>query len=129
NRDRLRGRKANVVAKNGLDPLFAPVRAQAIAGVRALKKLGTAGRVDALQDLAVAGGINLAGEAEIGGQGADPLARGLTGLHVVVVAAFGDGGEPVARVAALDLGDADHRGDGDGEGAAPPEIGNPRSGS
>jgi hypothetical protein len=51
----------------------------------------------------------LPGEAQVGGDLADPLARSLAGLVVVVLAAFGDGGEPVSGVASLNLRDADHR--------------------
>ena len=119
-RDRLRRGKADVVTKDRLDPLLGSVRALAIAGVRALEELRPADRVGALKNLAVAGGIDLAGQGEIGGKDADPLAGRLARLGVVVVAAFGDGCEPISSVPALDLRDADHRGEASNRGPQRP---------
>ena len=123
-RNRLRRAESDVVAEDRLDPLFGAVGTLAVAGVGAPEELGAADRIGALEDRGVCLGVYLAGEAELGGQLADPLARRLAGLGVVVLAAFGDGGEPVAGVASLNLRDPDHvEGSSDGEGSAPPEVG------
>ena len=64
--------------------------------------------VPAGEDGSVVVAVDLAVQAQLGGQLADPLARRLAGLRVVVLAAFGDGFDPVARVPAPDLRHSHH---------------------
>ncbi len=104
------------------------VRPLAKPRVRPNDELLATGRVGALKDGAVRLRLDLAGQAKLGGQLADPFAGRLTWLVVVVLPAFGDGGEPVPGVAALNLRDPDHAEGVRSGSAAPPEIGEPMFG-
>lgn len=127
-RNRLRRAESNVIAKDGLDSLLSAVRALSKLGVRALDELLASGGIGAFKDGAVRLCLDLAGQAKLGGQLADPFAGRLARLVVVVLPAFGDGGEPVPGVAALNLRDTDHAEGVRSGSTAPRELANPCSG-
>ena len=105
---RLRCGEAHVVAE---DRLMAPL---ATRGVGEDARLGAAHEdfsgagVPTGEHGGVVVVVDLAVQPQLGSQLADPLARRLARLRVVVLAAFGDGFDPVARVPAPDLRHSHH---------------------
>ena len=107
--DRLRRGEADVVAEDRLDPALAATRVGVAARLGAAHQHFAADRVPAGEDRGVGIAVNLAGEAELSGQLADPLTRRLARFGVVVLAAFGHRLDPVVGVSSPDLRHSHHR--------------------
>ena len=108
-RDRLGGRESHVIGKHRLLGSLAAGRVGEGADRRAVHQLLAGERVAAVEDRRVGTSVDLAFEPKLCRQLAQPLARCLAGLFVVVLAALGHGLDPVAGVGALDFGDSHHR--------------------
>ena len=110
--DRLGGREGEVEAGD-----------RALAGDALAAEQGlAAGGVVAGEHRGELVGLDLAGEAEVARQLADPLARRLALAGVVVLGAFGDLVEVVALLAGAELPDGEHRGYVRREGARRPHF-------
>jgi len=106
--DRLRRGEAHVVAEDRLVPPLATRGVGEDARLGAAHEDFSGAGVPTCEHGGVVLAVDLAVQVQLGRQLADPLARPLARLRVVVLAAFGDGFDPVARVPAPDLRHSHH---------------------
>ena len=106
--DRLRRGEAHVVAEDRLVPPLATRGVGEDAWLGPAHEDFSGAGVPAGEYGGIVVAVDLAVQAQLCGQLADPLAGRLARLRVVVLAAFGDGFDPVARVPAPDLRHSHH---------------------